>query len=788
MPDDPLHWGVANHIAKWDGSSWSALGSGMNGGVSALAVDGSGNVYAGGNFTTAGGVSANFIAKWDGSSWSALGSGMNDGVHALAVDGSGSLYAGGYFTTAGDVSANFIAKWDGNSWSALGSGMDDGVNALTVDGGGNVYAAGYFTIAGGVSANFIAKWDGNSWSALGSGMNDGVHALAVDVSGNVYAGGGFAIADGDSVKYIAKWNGSSWSTLGSGMNNQVLALAVDGSGSGSLYAGGYFTTAGDKVSLRFGRYSLNLSVTPEGTNVVVQPTDATTGATPITLTFDNVTQAGNTSLATSSGGPLPPDGFVMGIPTIYYDITTTATFTGTIDVCIDYSNVTFINEATLQLFHFEGGVWVDRTSSHDPVNNIICANVTSFSPFALFEPAKEVVLATNSVWLKDNANILSGNVIVNAASSGPVLDSNVELSVGQSVTTHAGFAFKANRIKVKQGAVVASNVVYNELTNNGAITGSQNSPLTLPVFAGLPPFHQAPAGTQDITVLSNESITLTPGAYRDLLIKQNGTILFTGGGTFSLRSLNTGDKAKLLFDAPTEILIQNKLDTDQNSYIGPQSGSGIGAADIVFYVAGINGNNGNLGATPKAAQLGLKNTVLANFYVPNGTLWLRQGAVATGAFLGRDVIVGENVQVALESAFDGGSSLAKSANNEGGQEKLISTAIPEAFVLLQNYPNPFSSEARSPALSGGNPSTVIKFALPKASKVTLRIYTETGQLVRTLVERAMPAGQHALSWDGRTSGNTVAAGYCTRLSAEKWGSSVCGDEADDFSEIRARYN
>ncbi|MGB9613419.1 MAG: chitobiase/beta-hexosaminidase C-terminal domain-containing protein, partial [Candidatus Margulisiibacteriota bacterium] len=49
---------------------WQALGSGMNGSVYALAVDSSGNLYAGGSFTTAGGVSANRIAKWNGSSWS----------------------------------------------------------------------------------------------------------------------------------------------------------------------------------------------------------------------------------------------------------------------------------------------------------------------------------------------------------------------------------------------------------------------------------------------------------------------------------------------------------------------------------------------------------------------------------------------------------------------------------------------------------------------------------------------------------------------------------------------
>src|SRR2546422_8285910 len=96
--------------------------------VSALAVSGS-DVYAGGRFTTAGGSAANSIAKWDGSSWTALGSGMpgNGGeptpsVSALAVSGR-DVYAGGDFTAAVGSTANYIAKCDGSSWLGLGTGI-----------------------------------------------------------------------------------------------------------------------------------------------------------------------------------------------------------------------------------------------------------------------------------------------------------------------------------------------------------------------------------------------------------------------------------------------------------------------------------------------------------------------------------------------------------------------------------------------------------------------------------------------------------------------------------------
>jgi hypothetical protein len=251
---------AANYVGKWNGSSWSGLGSGINRDVLALTVfdDGSGSaLYAGGRFITAGGVKANRIAKWNGTSWSALGSGMNvndEYVSALTVfdDGSGpALYAGGWFMAAGGVAANRIAKWNGTSWSALGSGMSGSVSALTVfdDGSGPaLYAGGNFGSAGGVAVKSIAKWDGTSWSAPGSAIVQDVHALTVFDDGSgpaLYAGGWFQSAGGFGVLPIAKWDGTSWSALGSGTNNTVWALTVFDDGSGpALHVGGEFTTAG----------------------------------------------------------------------------------------------------------------------------------------------------------------------------------------------------------------------------------------------------------------------------------------------------------------------------------------------------------------------------------------------------------------------------------------------------------------------------------------------------------------------------------------------------------------
>jgi hypothetical protein len=263
---------AANHIARWNGSTWSELGSGTSAQrVVALTVfdDGSGPaLYAGGWFATAGGVAANGIAKWNGSTWSTLGSGMsgvlNSQVAALVVfdDGDGAaLYAGGAFTTAGGVPANNIARWNGLTWSALGSGMNDPVSALTAFDDGNgpaLYASTKHWTGSGYTAT-VAKWNGSSWSQLGSGMNQLVSSLTVFNNGSgpaLYAGGAFTTAGGVAANRIAKWNGSSWSAFGSGMNSYVSLLTVLDDGSGPvLYAGGSFTTAGGSAANSIAKWS-----------------------------------------------------------------------------------------------------------------------------------------------------------------------------------------------------------------------------------------------------------------------------------------------------------------------------------------------------------------------------------------------------------------------------------------------------------------------------------------------------------------------------------------------------
>jgi PKD repeat protein len=123
----------------------------------------------------------------------------------------------------------------------------------------------------------------------------------------------------------------------------------------------------------------------------VQPVDAATGSAPVTVTFPNELASGETTLTISEEGPAPFPQYVPGTPSLYYEIQSTvvtaASATNPIDVCIDYSGVSFMDESRVALFHAEPGGWVDITSFRDPEINRVCGAAASLSPFAVFEPA-----------------------------------------------------------------------------------------------------------------------------------------------------------------------------------------------------------------------------------------------------------------------------------------------------------------------------------------------------------------------------------------------------------------
>jgi len=209
-------------IAAFDGTAWTGFGSGFfvplsTAAIYAMAVLSTGELVVGGDFQTANGVAAPYVARWTGTTWAPLGTGMNSPVRALAVTPSGLLIAGGDFTIAGGVMCNHVAKWNGTAWSPMAGGAQNGsVFALLALPDGDVVVGGGFVFVNGMSMRGVARWNSstNTWSPLGTGTNPVIFGTVLTLlrttNGDLYAGGGFAIANGGPADNITRFDTPNW--------------------------------------------------------------------------------------------------------------------------------------------------------------------------------------------------------------------------------------------------------------------------------------------------------------------------------------------------------------------------------------------------------------------------------------------------------------------------------------------------------------------------------------------------------------------------------------------------
>ena len=713
-----------------------------------------------------------------------------DGDHALVGafgDDTNGLYAG----------SAYIFSLNGEAWQQEAKLLpDDGEQfdffGWSVALSGKRALVGAFGDDAETGAAYVFEFNGSTWqqtaklTASGGAMFDDF-GISVALDGDRALVGAFGVADNGAYSgaaYVFEFNGSTWQqtaklTANDALEGDNLGVSValngdqalvgadgvddNGPGSGAAYLfsfNGSSWQQGDKITA------------PDGAdydffgNAVSLGSDRMLVGAP--LDDDNGSGSGSAYLFVYDGSDWKPDTKLTASDGVDFD-----DFGASVSLDGDHAFIGAVgvddngnSSGGAYIFAQNGSGWTEETkltASNAAADHFFGSVSMSGGRFLVgaagadnatgaaycYEaeqsnnsPADDaVVFATNSAWLRWGSDILSGSVLVNDVSNGPKLNAGAELSIGFGATTPAGADVKAPRIWVKFGAVVDSDVYYLKLANNGTINGTLNTPHPFPLLQpdDFPPFNQAPAGRRDVVVPRNGSVTLPPGDYRDIVVRRGGELLFTGG-IYNVRSIDARDRAKLLFGGASEVRVERRFDTDWRVYVGPAGGSGIAASDLIFYIAGINGRNGRLWAHPQAAQIGLNNTVAANFYVPKGTLWLGAGTEATGAFWGRDVVVGIATQLKLDSFWaSGGTALAslKAEETKGLNEfeTASSLEVPEAYQLAANYPNPF------------NPTTTITFALPEAAPVRLTVYDVTGRAVAHLIDETRAAGWHEVRFD-----------------------------------------
>ena len=218
-------------------------------------------------------------------------------------------------------------------------------------------------------------------------------------------------------------------------------------------------------------WSFTTTNTPTGSNVVVSPHNN------IMMTFTNVSSAGNTNVTTSSTGPALPAGYTAGSQPTYYDITTTATYTPPLTVCIAYGASQYGNVNNIHILHYENNAWVDATTSGNTGTHEVCGEVNSLSPFIVESTAPANTAPVANAGAGQSVNVGSTVALNGSASSDPDGDaityswSISSRPVNSTATLTNPTSVNPTFVADKAGAYMVSLTVSDgTLTNTAAVS------------------------------------------------------------------------------------------------------------------------------------------------------------------------------------------------------------------------------------------------------------------------------------------------------------------------------
>ncbi|MGH7452145.1 MAG: FlgD immunoglobulin-like domain containing protein [bacterium] len=344
-----------------------------------------------------------------------------------------------------------------------------------------------------------------------------------------------------------------------------------------------------------------------------------------------------------------------------------------------------------------------------------------------------VFLAGNEVKIEDNV-ISEGDIHSNGT---------INFEDGEP-GTHTGNLTAVGDIEIDEDNTIVGDAIAGgnlDLSGHATVTGTATANATVAAI-GLPSPSFSAGGT-DVTVPEKRSLTLAPGSYGNVKVKNRGTLFLTTGDYFmnKLELEHAGILSIDVASGPVNINVVTALEFEERT-------------EVVITPSGQASTNQVTFTTLQqdTVDIGDESLILGWIIAPQAEVHFDEDCRFKGSVVAEAITVDDEVIFVSHSSALLLSKASPAARDAETADK--STDVVTSYELSQNYPNPF------------NPSTTIQFSLKEAGTVQLSIYNLQGQEVRALVSAPMNPGQHAINWDGKDNrGQFVPSGiYLYKLS------------------------
>ncbi len=365
------------------------------------------------------------------------------------------------------------------------------------------------------------------------------------------------------------------------------------------------------------------------------------------------------------------------------------------------------------------------------------ANTVSKGPVGDFS---RLTIARAFVFLAGNKVEIEGNEV----SEGDIHSNGTISFDGGEPGTHTGNLTAVGGIEIdKDNTIVGDAIAGGELDLSGkaTVTGTATALADVTPIGLLSPSFSA--GGAEVAVPEKSSLTLAPGSYGKVKVKNRGTLFLTAGDYFmdKLELERAGILSIDVSSGPVNINVVTALEFEERT-------------EVVITPSGQASTNQVTFTTLQqdTVDIGDESLILGWIIAPQAEVHFDEDCRFKGAVVAEAITVDEEVIFVPHSSSLHLSKAAPAASD--GETANKSTGVVASYELSQNYPNPF------------NPSTTIQFSLKEAGTVQLRIYNLQGQEVRALLSAPMNPGQHTINWDGKDNrGQSMPTGvYLYKLS------------------------